>query len=286
MISDLNSVDYSKLCKSSLLSKVEEIELSRQVQRMMNHPSPVPSDVKKAGIAAKKKIISSNLRLVIFMAKKFSGRGVDIEDLISEGIIGLNRAAEKFDPSKGFRFSTYSCWWIKQSMNRAIANSSRTIRIPLHVTEKLNKVNKWKRNFYFNNNRFPNHSEVKEFLESTLEITYEDYQNMRLMSLSTPSLDASLSKSNDNDHDLLGIIQSPQYDNDISFMENHDYISQILVGSNLSEREKKVLVLHYFYDISLQEIGRRMGGLSRERIRQIKMKALKKCRKFVEFKNC
>jgi RNA polymerase sigma factor (sigma-70 family) len=269
MVGNLNSVEYGSLGKSSLLSKAEEIELSRQVQAMLKHPHPIPSDIKRAGIAAKQKIIASNLRLVIFIARKFSGRGVDIEDLISEGIIGLNRAVEKFDPSKGFRFSTYSCWWIRQSMNKAIANSSRTIRIPLHVTEKLNKVNKWKRNFYLTNNRFPNHSEVKVFLENTLEITHEDYQNMKLMSLSTPSLDASVSKFDDSDNNLLGIIQNSQYNNDICWMENHDYISRILAGSNLSEREKKVIILHYFYDVSLQEIGRRMGGLSRERIREI-----------------
>ena len=166
-------------------------------------------------------------------------------------------------------------------MNRAIANNARTIRIPVHVVEKLNKVNKWKRQFYIDNNRFPNQDEVKKFLNDEVEITYEDYQNMRLMSLNNSSLDATLRKFEDSDNNLLGMIQDRRYESSISSIADRDYIIKILGGSNLNEREKKVLVLHYCYDISLQEIGNKMGGLSRERIRQIKTKALKKCRSFI-----
>ncbi len=269
----------SYLKRYPLLRQEEEIELGQRVRAMIDHVGPMSQDILQQGTAAKRRMIEGNLRLVVHLAKKYLGRGLELEDLISEGILGLNRAVEKFEPARGYRFSTYSCWWIRQAITRALANQSQAIRIPIHVIDKLNKVKKWQRLFLSEHGRQPSQLELESFLLTNLNLKFAEFQTLILLTQRSPSLDSALGKDGDSDFSLGSTISDRAENCALEVLEQRDQLQNIFDQANLTAREMTVLRLHFSQSQSLQDIGQtHLGGVTRERVRQIKVKALQKCR--------
>ena len=274
----------SSIGRVPLLTAAEEIELAHHVQaakRLLqeNLPAHTPKQQRqlRMGQRARDRMMAANLRLVVSVAKKYQNQGLELLDLVQEGAIGLERAVDKFDPAMGYKFSTYAYWWIRQGMTRAIDNSARTIRLPIHISEKLSKMRRITRELTHRLGRQPNRLE----LSHAMGLQPEELEELISQSAPCASLDAHA--RGEEDRSTLGeLIADPASGEHFDSMDRHlqkEHLGTWL--SQLNDREQTILRLRFGLEgsepLTLAEIGRQIN-VSRERVRQLEARAILKLR--------
>ncbi len=260
MTTDSLQLFLNEAGRYKLLTAAEEVDLAKRIERGEKQ--------------AKDLLINSNLRLVVSIAKRYQGHGLSLLDLIQEGIIGLIRAVEKFDWRRGYKFSTYATWWIRQAVQRGVANKSRTIRIPVHIVEREQKIARAERELTLKLERAPNDEEVAK----TAKLSLKHVREVRKAARAVASLDKPV--GDDSDTSFGDVVATHPTDVEEEVVVG---LSEILLREavgKLPEREQQVINLRYWLNgdhdpMSLEMIGREMG-LTRERVRQIETQALER----------
>jgi RNA polymerase nonessential primary-like sigma factor len=253
----LNEIGFTEL-----LTAKEEISLSKAAH--------------KGDESARIHMIESNLRLVVKIARRYIGRGLAFLDLIEEGNLGLMHAVEKYDPTRGFRFSTYATWWIRQTIERAIMNQSRTIRLPIHVVKELNTYLRAARQLTQVLDHEPSSEEIAELVDKPIE----EIQHMLELNKDVTSIDVPLSQ--ETDKPLVEVIADDHNQDPIDILQDSDILEQVDKWmSQLSDKQQEVLARRYglrgFDRQTLEDVGKAIG-LTRERVRQIQFEALRELR--------
>ena len=261
-IDDPVKVYLKEIGRVPLLSAEEEVELAIRMSQ--------------GDVAAKKRLSEANLRLVVSIAKRYVGRGMQFLDLIQEGNLGLIKAVEKFDHTKGFKFSTYATWWIRQAITRAIADQARTIRIPVHMVETINKVKKVNSQLLHENGHEPTNEQIAE----KLEMPVEKVREIMRVAQEPVSLETPIGEEEDSHlGDFIPDEDAPAPSDVASHTMLKEQLAEVL--ATLTPREEKVLRLRFGLEDgrsrTLEEVGKEFN-VTRERIRQIEAKALRKLR--------
>ena len=261
-IDDPVKVYLKEIGRVPLLSAEEEVELAIKMSQ--------------GDVAAKKRLSEANLRLVVSIAKRYVGRGMQFLDLLQEGNLGLIKAVEKFDHTKGFKFSTYATWWIRQAITRAIADQARTIRIPVHMVETINKVKKVNSQLLHENGHEPTNEQIAE----KLEMPVEKVREIMRVAQEPVSLETPIGEEEDSHlGDFIPDEDAPAPSDVASHTMLKEQLAEVL--STLTPREEKVLRLRFGLEDgrsrTLEEVGKEFN-VTRERIRQIEAKALRKLR--------
>jgi RNA polymerase sigma factor, sigma-70 family len=285
--SEIDDSEVDKLLQTDLLKMAESMDVDEPIKMYLREIGQIPllsyeeeidyaQRVLNGDEEAKQKLIESNLRLVVSIAKKHTNRGLKMLDLIQEGNMGLMKAVEKFEYEKGFKFSTYATWWIRQAITRAIADQGRTIRIPVHMIETINKIKKESRIILQETGKEP----TAEELAKKLEIPVDKVKNILEMNQDPISLETPVGSEEDSE---LG-----DFVEDDKFLNPYDATTRVLLKEQLDEilktlNEREEMVLRYRYGLddgsqkTLEEVGK-IFNVTRERIRQIEVKALRKLR--------
>ncbi|MEI8592843.1 MULTISPECIES: RNA polymerase sigma factor RpoS [Photobacterium] len=267
---DVIHLYLQEISHKSLLSKEEEVQYSRKSLAGDPH--------------AKSVMIESNLRLVVSIAKKYRGSTMQLSDLIDEGNIGLITAVEKFDPERGFRFSTYATWWIKQTIERAIHNQGRTIRLPVHVSKEINTILRTHKQLMKNSNQEPTHEQVAEKMQKSVDEISE------VLSYDTPvvSIDQSLSDDSNSNSIAAFIADTNMTAPDASMDQSDIHALALTMLKSLNERDREILCRRFgllgYEAQTLQEVAEEVG-LTRERIRQLQVSSLNKLKNALQREN-
>jgi RNA polymerase primary sigma factor len=274
----------ASIAREPLLTPAEEIELGHQVQAMMRLQQEACDSVSleqrkilRSGSRARNRMLKANLRLVVCVARKYQSRGLDTLDLIQEGNLGLERAVEKFDPSRGYKFSTYAFWWIRQSMSRALATQSRTIRLPVHLNERLAAIRKVGKELSQQLGGTPSRKQIS----SAMNLSLEELESLLRLEQTTSSLDSPVS----SDHEagtLLDLLADHVQEEPLAQVErqlSEEKVDRLL--SQLTEQERDILSMRFGLggqqSLTLAQIGKRVGA-SRELVRQLESRALRRLR--------
>ena len=278
LLNATQEMEYSSKVQQGLMAeeKIKAIKKGKRVGEVTDEEMEQLENDVEIGMQARDILIESNLRLVVHIAKRYLGRGMQFQDLIQEGNMGLMKAVNKFDYTKGFKFSTYATWWIKQAITRAIADQARTIRVPVHMVETINKLARTQRKLTQELRRDPTPEELAE----ALHMTVEKVQQIQKIAQEPVSLETPVGEEDDS---VLGdFVHDVDLPNPLEYTINEKYKEEIdIVLKTLTPREEKVLRLRFGLTDgkphTLEEVGKEFG-VTRERIRQIEAKAIRRLR--------